>query len=89
MNEATTTTESTTRRKIDLTDEVKRIIEDAEEDLNDKVLFHNLIHISQLTSFQLSSVATTSADLRLHEKSKKCMLYSGAICEFGCETRKA
>ena len=38
--------------------------------------------------FQLSSVATTSADLRLHEKSKKCMLYNGAICEFGCETRK-
>ncbi|PAV68827.1 hypothetical protein WR25_03550 isoform D [Diploscapter pachys] len=73
MNEATTTTESTTRRKIDLTDEVKRIIEDAEEDLNDK----------------LSSVATTSADLRLHEKSKKCMLYNGAICEFGCETRKS
>lgn len=39
MNEATTTTESTTRRKIDLTDEVKRIIEDAEENLNDKVPF--------------------------------------------------
>ena len=38
-NEVTTTAESTTRRRIDLTDEVKKIIEDAEEDLSDKVLF--------------------------------------------------
>ncbi|CAJ0590913.1 unnamed protein product [Cylicocyclus nassatus] len=36
----------------------------------------------------VTKLESTSAELRHHEKSKKCLLSTGIVCNFGCETNK-
>ncbi|KAK6755361.1 hypothetical protein RB195_013996 [Necator americanus] len=36
----------------------------------------------------VNKIGATSSELRHHEKSKKCLLSTGIVCNFGCETSK-
>ncbi|ETN81725.1 hypothetical protein NECAME_08310 [Necator americanus] len=40
------------------------------------------------TDVEVVDIGATSSELRHHEKSKKCLLSTGIVCNFGCETSK-
>ncbi|CAI5450338.1 unnamed protein product [Caenorhabditis angaria] len=54
----------------------------------DPIIEAKMEEMEQQLKETLSNLAANSTELRHHEKSKKCLLSDGIVCEFGCETRK-